>query len=133
MSSHATGFIGYSKCLCDNLLKHLPLFCQIYRATHTLYEDDVQILERFAMAMYFRSSEATCVNDSRTCSLSSKERLILSHQLRLPSSSLLYQAGCIWSRAIIKQLRFHWEYDRCKDGWNILRALCYPLQPAAGN
>ena len=88
--------------------------------------------------LYYRSSEATCVNDYRQNLFARKQRAFdaippTQVALRAHVRRAAYPAGSLWSQAITSQLRFHWEWDRCKDGWNILRALCHPLQPAARN
>ena len=98
------------------------------RPTH-VDEDDMNKLERFVVVMYDRSSEATCVNDARLDLFARKQS---SFDAIPPTHAALkehvkraaYQAGWVWSQAIISQPEvqspsdFGWK--KCGDRWKIV-------------
>ena len=71
-------------------------------------EDDINILVRFVVVMCGRSNEATCANDARLDLFARKQR---SFDVIPPTQAALkehvkraaYQAGCVWSQAIIRK------------------------------
>jgi hypothetical protein len=99
-------------------------------------EDDMHKLERFVVVMYDRSSEATCVNDARLDLFARKQR---AYDAIPPTQAALkehvkratYQAGCIWSQAIISQPEVHspsnWGWEKCGEGWTILWTTMPPI------
>lgn len=74
----------------------------------TVRDEDLEILEKFVVTMYDRSSTATCVNNARLELFARKQR---SYQSIPPTQAALvqhlkraaYQAACIWSQATVCQ------------------------------
>ena len=83
-------------------------FAKLSKQPTRVDEDDMNILERFVVVMYGRSSEATCANDARLDLFARKQR---SFDAIPPTQAALkehvkrsaYQARCVWSQAIIRQ------------------------------
>ena len=74
----------------------------------TVDDDDLQMLERFVVIMYDRSSAATSVNDARLHLFARKQR---PYDAIPPTSAALkehikraaYQAGAVWGQATVTQ------------------------------
>ena len=117
-----------------------PLSKKLTEQPTEVDEDDMQKLERFVVVMYDRSSEATCVNDARLDLFARKQR---AYDAIPPTQAALkehvkratYQAGCIWSQAIISQPEVHSPSDGISVGrcGRYCGPLCHLLLPDARN
>ena len=84
--------------------KASPVFSKLSQYPLTVEEGDLQILEKFVILMYDRSSTAATVDEARFDMLARKQRLheaipatkaaLLQHTKRAA-----YQAGCVWGQA----------------------------------
>lgn len=84
------------------------VFNKLSKYPPTVGDEDLEILEKYVVTMYDRSSTATCVNNARLELFARKQR---SYQSIPPTQAALvqhlkraaYQAACIWSQATVCQ------------------------------
>ena len=111
-------------------------FTKLSQCPRTVDDHDLQILERFVIIMYDRSSAATNVDDARLDLFARKQR---SYNAIPPTSAALkehvkhaaYQAGIIWGQATIPKPNIEspadWGWKSNGDIWQITWADFPPI------
>jgi len=95
------------------------VFAKLSQYPLTVDDEDLQILEKFVVIMYDRSSTAEGVDDARLDMFARKQR---PHEAIPPTRGALlqhtkraaYQAGCMWSQSIVHKPETH---DPADWGW----------------
>ena len=93
------------------------IFTKLSQCPSKIEESDLEILEKFVVLMYDRSSSVASVNEARLALFARKQR---SCDLIPPTQGALtehakraaYQAGHIWSQAIV-----HQPEAQCPSEW----------------
>ena len=105
------------------------MFTKLSQCQSAIEESDLQVLERFVLLMYDRSSSATSVDEARLDLFTRKQR---SYELIPPTQGALkehakraaFQAGHIWGQSIVRQpeLPCPSKWGWVKDGrkWKVL-------------
>ena len=115
------------------------VFKKLSKYPPTVGDEDLEILEKFVVIMYDRSSTVSCVNDAQLELFARKQR---SFQSIPPTQAALvqhskraaYQAACIWSQSVMRQPETQnpadWGWTLENDIWKT----CWStLQPIATN
>ncbi len=104
------------------------VFKQLSKYPPTVGDDDLEMLEKFVVIMYDRSSTAIYVNDARLELFARKQR---SYKAIPPTRAALlehskraaYQAGCIWSQSTVckpeTQSPADWGWIQQGEVWKI--------------
>ena len=102
----------------------------------TVNDNEVDILQKFVVMMYDKSSTATGVNNARLDMFARKQR---PYQAIPPTRSALlqhikrdpYQAGCIWSQSTLRQPETQspadWGWAKNGDLWNVVWTMLPPI------
>lgn len=102
----------------------------------TIDDDDLEILEKFVVIMYDRSSTVVHVDEARLEMFARKQRpygaipptraVLLQHAKRAA-----YQAGCIWSQSTLCQPETpspaDWGWIKSGDTWKVLWTTLPPI------
>ena len=92
-------------------------------------DEDLQILEKFVVIMYDRSSSAECVNDARLDLFARKQRPYeaippIQAALKQHVNRAAYQAGCIWGQSTVSQPETEspssWGWVKHGDVWQVV-------------
>lgn len=105
-----------------------PVFSKLSQYPVCVNDGDLQVLEKFVILMYDRSSSAESVDDARLELFAQKQR---SYEAIPPTSAALlqhtrraaYQAGCVWGQATQCQLvtedPSEWGWKKVGSEWQI--------------
>ena len=112
------------------------VFARLSQYPPTVNDNEMDILEKFVVIMYDRSSTATCVNNAMLDMFGWKQR---PYQAIPPTRSALlqyvnhaaYQAGCVWSKSTLRhpetQSPADWEWAKNGDLWNVVWTTLPPI------
>lgn len=112
------------------------VFAKLSKYPPRVDEIDLEVLEKFVVTMYDRSSTVTQVDDARLDMFARKQRpyesipptraALLQHAKRAA-----YQAGCIWGQSILHQPETHspadWGWTKSGDTWKIFWTTLPPI------
>ena len=120
----------------DLLMLLVPLLDSVSTAqVETVNDNEVDILEKFVVMMYDKSSTAKGVNNARLDMFARKQRPY--QAIQATRSALLqhvkraaYQAGCIWSQSTLRQPEMQsladWRWAKNVDLWNVVWTMIPP-------
>ena len=106
-----------------------PVFSTLSQHPPTIEDDDMEILEKFVVLMYDRSSTAGGVEEARLDLFARKRR---PYEAILPTRAALiqhtkraaYQAGCVWAQAILSQPEAEnpadWRWEKIGEEWKVI-------------
>ena len=113
------------------------VFCKLSKYPPTLDDGDMEVLEKFVVTMYDRSSTTSHVNDARLNMFVRKQR---PYDAIPPTSATglhehvkraVYVASCIWSQSTLSQSDMlspaDWGWTLSGDVWQILWTTLHPL------
>ena len=112
------------------------VFARLSQYPPTVNDYEMDILEKFVVIMYDRSSTATGVNNARLDMFARKQR---PYQAIPPTRSALlqqvkraaYQAGCVWSQSTLRQPETQspadWGWAKNGDLWNVVWTTLPPI------
>ena len=112
------------------------IFTKLSQCPSKIEESDLEILEKFVVLMYDRSSSVASVNEARLALFARKQR---SYDLIPPTQGALtehakraaYQAGHIWSQAIVRQPEAQcpseWGWFKEDDSWKVFWTALAPI------
>ena len=117
------------------------MFCKLSCYPTAVEDRDTKLLEKFIVMMYDRSSSAEAVDDARLELFARKQRsyeaipptraALVQHIKQTKPSSAAYQAGCIWSQALVCQPNAEspaeWGWKQEGDNWNIIWSALSPV------
>ena len=112
------------------------IFTKLSQCPSKIEESDLEILEKFVVLMYDRSSSVASVNEARLALFARKQR---SYDLIPPTQGALtehakraaYQVGHIWSQAIVRQPEAQcpseWGWFKEDDSWKVFWTALAPI------
>lgn len=112
------------------------MFAKLSQYPPTVGDNELDVLEKFVVMMYDRSSTVTSVDDDRLEMFARKQRpyeaipptraALLQHVKRAA-----YQAGCIWGQTILRQPETQspadWGWTKSGDAWKVFWSALPPI------
>ncbi|KAJ8364285.1 hypothetical protein SKAU_G00131160 [Synaphobranchus kaupii] len=112
------------------------VFMKLSKYPPTVEDGDLQVLEKFVITMYDRSSTAAGIDDARLDMFARKQKpyeaipptraALIQHAKRAA-----YQAGCIWGQATVCQMETKspsdWGWTKQGDLWQIFWTVLPPI------
>ncbi len=111
-------------------------FTRLSQCPTAVEEEDLQVLERFVVVMYDRSSAATGVNDARLNLFARKQRPYdgippTKAALKEHAKRAAYQAGIIWGQATLPQpdvgTPANWGWVQKGEAWQVCWTTLPPI------
>ncbi|KAJ8351997.1 hypothetical protein SKAU_G00234730 [Synaphobranchus kaupii] len=112
------------------------VFMKLSKYPPTVEDGDLQVLEKFVITMYDRSSTAAGIDDARLDMFARKQK---PYEAIPPTRAALiqhakhaaYQAGCIWGQATVCQMETKspadWGWTKQGDLWQIFWTVLPPI------
>ena len=111
-------------------------FAKLSQSPSEIEQSDLQVLEKYVVLMYDRSSATSSVDEARLDLFARKQR---SYDMIPPTQSVLkehakraaYQAGHIWGQCVIRQPELQcpseWGWSKKGDDWEVVWTTLEPI------